>query len=125
MTTSGSLSTNGLPVDPPPVPDSSLLMRCPLDVISVPRFPSDPLLSEGATQSERGRPLLDLVPDEIREVGGAALFRRHHIEAEILELAAYRRIVHHFGKRGIELADDLGRGSLRQEDRVPRIDIEV
>src|ERR1700716_4202831 len=119
MTTSGSVSTNGLSADPTAAPDNNLPMRSDFEVML------GSLLSGRARQSDRRRPFLDLALDEIRKVAWRALLRRHHIEAEILELAAHCRNVHHFRKRGIELADDLGRRSLRQEDPVPRIDIEL
>src|ERR1700681_4542228 len=98
MTTSGFSSTNGFPADPAAAPDSSLPMRSALDVISDPPLFS-PLLPGGAAQADRSRPFLDLALDEIRKVAGTALFRRHHIKAEVFELAAHRRIVHHFRKR--------------------------
>src|ERR1019366_8715660 len=115
MTTSGSLTTNGLSPAPAAAPDNNLLMRSDLEFISAPRFRSPTtraggrverslvLLFRGAARPDRRRPLLDLALDELGQVAGAALVRRHDIEAEILQLGAHRRIVHYFRERGIEL----------------------
>src|SRR5689334_14988380 len=76
-----------------------------------------PLVAGCTAGADRGRPFVDLAADEISEISGAALAWGHHIEAEVLELAAHRGLIDHLGQRRIELGDKLRRRALGQEHR--------
>src|SRR5258708_5384030 len=78
-----------------------------------------------AGRLDRSGPFLDLAHHELRQIVRRPALSRHHLDAELHEPGLHVGGVHGRVDSIVELADDRGRRALGQEERVPRLDLEI